>query len=405
MSPSLAERVSPELRAAAFHFTVFGTAGVASVYFGIWLTTQGIRPEEIGLIGAAPVLAMLGVNMLVGRLADRAKDWRDMVVILALIAGVVPIGLFFVSGFWGILLLWTLANVPASALIPVVDAATLRMTHRRGTDFGAVRAWGTIGFMVTTIIAGPLIGVFGDAAFVPLFVAFAMLRALLSLQLPRFRAASDELRLPARGAGSLKQVLKPWFLLTLLGVAIVYATHGALGAFAALHWVQQGISEVWIGPLIATMAAAEAVMMFTWSRLKLRISARHIIIIACVVAAMRWAAMAFAPPLGVLFGLQMLHAVTFAMGYLGGIYFIANWTSEDIAAEAQGFSFVLQQAMSVMVLVGMGVCVAAFGYGAWGVLSLFALFGAGLVVLSLRLKPPTDTPVRPIDAPAAEPIP
>ena len=35
--------------------------------------------------------------------------------------------------------------------------------------------------------------------------------------------------------------------------------------------------------------------------------------------------------------LQLLHAFTFAMGYLGGIYFIANWTSEDIAAEAQGF--------------------------------------------------------------------
>ena len=60
-----------------------------------------------------------------------------------LVCCAVPIGLWFVSGFWGILLVWTLAMVPASALVPVVDAATLRMTQRRGTNFGAVRAWVT----------------------------------------------------------------------------------------------------------------------------------------------------------------------------------------------------------------------------------------------------------------------
>ena len=404
-SSSSALRVSPELRAAAYHFTVFGTAGVASVYFGIWLTTKGIRPDEIGLINAAPVLAMLAVNMLIGRLADRAKDWRDVVVVLSLIAGVIPLGLFFVSGFWGILLLWTLANVPASALIPVVDAATLRMTQRRGSDFGSVRGWGTVGYMVTTAAAGPLIGWLGDAAFVPLFLAFALLRALVSLQLPRFRAAGDELRLPVRGAGSLKQVLKPWFILTLLGVGILYSTHGGLSAFAALHWQQQGIDAGWIGPLFALMAASEAAMMFAWTKLNIKISARHLIMLASVVAAIRWIAMAFAPPLWALFGLQLLHAITFAMGYLGGIYFIANWTSEEIAAEAQGFSYVLQQAMTVLALVGMGVGVAAFGYGAWALLGLYALFGAALVGLSLWLMPPTATPVRPVDGPAAEPIP
>ncbi len=66
------------------------------------------------------------------------------------------------------------------------------MTQRRGTDFGIVRAWGTVGYMATAFAAGPLIGWLGDGAFVPLFVAFALLRALLSLQLPAFRAGAHE---------------------------------------------------------------------------------------------------------------------------------------------------------------------------------------------------------------------
>jgi PPP family 3-phenylpropionic acid transporter len=348
---------------------------------------------------------MLAVNIIVGRIADRASDWRGVIVALSLLAGSVPLGLFFVSGFWGILLVWTLAIMPAFALVPVIDAATLRMTQRRGTDFAGVRAWGTVGYMATTGLSGPLIDWMGDGAFVPLLCAFALCRALISLQLPQFRASPGEAK-PAHSAGAkrLREVLKPWFVLTLLGAGILYSTNSVVSTFAALLWNQQGISAGLIGPLIAVMAAAEASMMFAWKRLRVKISARHLIIIAAVVAAFRWTAMAFSPPIWVLFGLQLLHSITFAVGYFGTVYFIANWTSDDIAAEAQGFSYVLQQAMAVVALVGMGWCVAAFGAWAWAALGAFALLGAGLVWVSLLIKPPTDHPARPPE-PIIEPAP
>lgn len=403
-STTAAPRVSPELRAAVYHFAVFGSTGVASVYFGIWLINRGISAEEIGIINAAPLLAMLLVNQLVGRIADRMPDWRGVIIVLSLIAGLVPIGLFFVSGFWGILGVWIFSVMPAFALVPVIDAATLRMTQRRGTDFSAVRAWGTVGFMLSTLCSGPLIAWLGDGAFVPVFVATALLRAVLAFQLPQFR--SGEVRTAARkGAGRLREVLKPWFLMGLLGLAILYSTHGVIGAFAAVLWTEQGIPQGLIGPLTATMAAAEAAMMFVWSRLKLKVSARHIIIIACLVAAFRWTAMAFSPPIWALFALQLLHSITFAMGYLGGIYFIANWTSDDIAAEAQGFSYVLQQAMSVVVILAMGWFVAAFGPMAWLFVGAYAVVGALCVVLSLKLQPPTAHPITSDQLTVADPAP
>jgi MFS transporter, PPP family, 3-phenylpropionic acid transporter len=115
--------------------------------------------------------------------------------------------------------------------------------------------------------------------------------------------------------------------------------------------------------------------------------------------------MAFSPPVWVLFGLQMLHSVTFAMGYLGGIYFLANWTSEDIAAEAQGFSYVLQQAMSVLVIVGMGWFVAAYGTLAWLFVAGFAVIGALCVLASLRLQPKSSHPVTTDQLVVADPAP
>ena len=85
--PDKALGLTPEFRAGLFHFTVFASTGVASAYFGIWLINRGITPDEIGIINAAPVLAMLAINVLVGRLADKASDWRQAIAVLALLAG------------------------------------------------------------------------------------------------------------------------------------------------------------------------------------------------------------------------------------------------------------------------------------------------------------------------------
>lgn len=384
--------LSPELRASIYHFTVFASTGAASVYFGIWLSQRGITPDETGIINAMPVLLMLVLNTMIGRIADRASDWKQAIVVLSLIAGVAPVGMFFVSDFWGVLAIWTLCMVPAASVVPVIDAATLRMTQRRGTSFSFVRGWGTVGYTVTTAVAGPVIGMFGEGAFVPLFLAFAVCRALASLQLPRFRAGPGEV-LPAATQsrpGRLRDVLKLWFVLPIFGFGVVYASNSPLGSFAGLLWKGQGIDETAIGLLIALSAAAEAVMLFAWRRLNLKVSARHLIILAALVAVFRWGMMALNPPLWALALLQTLHAVTFAVGYLGGIYFIANWTSEDIAAEAQGFSSVVQQGMTVIVLLGFGISVSAFGSGAWLVLSGFCLLGVILPLISLRLQPKHD---------------
>jgi len=140
-SPDRAAGFSPELRASLFHFTVFAATGAGSAYYAIWMSDKGLSSGQIGIVNAVPVLIMLVVNMIIGRLADKASDWRVVIVILSLIAGVVPIGYFFVSDFWSLLLVFTFCSVPSGALVPVIDAATLRMTQRRGTDFGFIRAW------------------------------------------------------------------------------------------------------------------------------------------------------------------------------------------------------------------------------------------------------------------------
>lgn len=384
-----APRPSPELRATVFYFSLYMSAAAGTVYAGIWLQDKGMNSEQIGIINALPVLVMLVLNLLVGRIADKADDWRQVIVIGAVSAGLIPFGLFFVNDFWGILAVWTLAAIPIASIGPVVDAATMRLTRRNGTDYGVIRAWGSVGYTAIIFITGYLVTWFGGGIFVPLFVGLAVLRALIALGLPNFRAPRHQQAHVAKpGAGRMLEVMKPWFLLPLVGWAMVFGTHLVLNAFAALLWKEQGIPADIIGLLIATGALAESTMMFVFGRFTRRFSARSLILFSAVVAALRWAAMGFSPGVEVLFGLQLLHSVTFAMGFMGCVHFIANWTSEDIAAEAQSFFQVLQQGMSVIALVGFGWLVGMMGAKAYLVAAVFAALGGVLVWMSLRLRQP-----------------
>ena len=388
-----APRVSPELRTTAFYFTYFMATGAATVFLPIWLAQMGVSPEQTGIINALPIFAIMALNLFVGRIADRASDWRQVIVIGALIAGVIPIGLFWVNEFWGILLVWTLAALPSGAIGPVLDAAVMRMTRRNGTDFGFIRAWGTVGYMLLNAGTGFLVAWLGSDVFVPLFVGLVLLRAGAALLLPRFRAPATQTTIAAirPPAGKLRQVLKPWFLLPLVGFAIVFGTHWVLNAFAALMWKEQGISEGIIGPLIALGALSEAAMMCAWRLFGGRVSARTVLLISAVVTVLRWIAMALSPPVWLLIPLQLLHGVTFALGYLGGVHFIANWTSEDIAAETQSYFVVAQQAMSVIALIGFGWIVGALGPHAYFVAAAFAGLGAFCIWVSkLMMQPKKD---------------
>jgi PPP family 3-phenylpropionic acid transporter len=380
--------LSPEWRATAYYFTAFTTSGAATAYAGIWFRDQGLSGSEIGLIGSVPVFIMLVLNLVVGRIADRASDWRQVIVIGALLGGIVPIGLFFVHGFLGILLVWTLAAIPMSAIGPVADAAALRLTKRRGTDFGFIRAWGTVGYMVAIVITGQIVTLLGGGVFLPFFVGLALLRGLVSLQLPNFRAPKQERTLAASGASRMREVMKPWFLLPLVGWSMVFATHLILNSFQALLWKQQGISDLTIAILIALGAASEATMMFVFKRFAGRFPARPLILLSAVVSVLRWIAMGFAPDVAILVPLQLLHSVTFALGFMGCVHFIANWTSEEIAAEAQSFFQVLQQVMAVIAVTAFGWLADAYGVHAYFASAAFAAVGGVLIFVSMRLMAP-----------------
>ncbi|MBJ3783873.1 MFS transporter [Devosia sediminis] len=392
MSPALSRLDTPELRASIYQFTVYLPGGVASVFLGIWLNEHGLPADQIGIINALPTLALLLLNMIVGRVADRADDWRTALIVISMVSALAPLPLYFVSEFWGILLVWCLCATSNGLVAPVIDAATVRMARRNGSDFGAIRAWATVGYIVGAGGLGLLLNLLGSAAFVSLYVAMVVLRAVLSFLLPRFRAPSPKVTLadaaPDAVPSKLRDALQPWFVLPLLAFALVNSSNAIIGSFGALLWHENGIPSYFLGPLLGFAAVGEAVLMFAWRRFGGRVTARNMILAGAIAGLVRFTIMAFNPPVEVLFMTQLLHAFSFGMGYFGVVHFIANWTNEANAAEAQGFANMLNQAMAMTALVVFGVLVEFFGAQAFFYSTVTSLLAVCCVLLSLKLRPP-----------------
>lgn len=385
--PSLLKAFPPEHRLTLYFLTMYASGGVANTYGGIWFDEIGLSSGEIGIINATPIFIVFLLNLVVGRLADKASDWRQAIILGSTLAALLPIGLFFVHGFWGILLFWSLPFIAQALINPVADAATMRFTRRRGTDFGFIRAWATVGYMLAILLTGLLVSRFGSAAFLPLFVGLALLRGGTAQLLPNFRGDRDMAE-SQTGATRLKEVMKPWFLFPLVGWSMVFATHVILNGFQGLLWKEQGLGENTISLLIALGAFSEAVMFFLFKRVAGRFTARKLILLSSVVTVARWIVMAYEPDVPVLILLQSLHAVTFALGYLGCMNFIANWTGESIAAEAQSFFVMVQQILSVLAISAFGWLAGDYGAKAYLASAAFAALGAVPVYLSLRMQPP-----------------
>jgi PPP family 3-phenylpropionic acid transporter len=394
--PLAARLASPASRTSLFYATLFASGAVSNPFLPIWLSEKGISTAEIGVINAAPIFAMILINLIVGRLADRASDWRTVIVIGSLIAAVPPFFLLFMDGYVAILIIWTLLIVPFQAIAPVVDAAAYRMTRRTGLNFGAIRVWGTIGFVAVTLLAGFLLGQYGASAFVPLLIVASVARAVFSLGLPLFRAP-DEYSRPIHPIDApinpliairIGQLWRPWFLLTLIGASLLHGSHMMQMGFGALVWAEQGVPGWAIGLLWAVAPTAEILAMVYFERITKRFAARHLILLGCICGALRWWGFALEPDIWVLVLLQTLHLATVGLTFLGITNFIANWTSEEIAAEAQSFFVMLRQIVTVVALLGFGLLVGPFGAGAFYAAAAMSAIGAVLVVCSLMVMTP-----------------
>ncbi|MBB4314085.1 MFS transporter [Roseospira marina] len=375
-------------RVGLFYGLMFTGIGVMQPFWPAWLETRGLGAVEIGLVMAAAQWSKVLVNPVVASHVDRTGARRATMVGLALVSLLCFALLQPLMGFWPILLMAVPATACMAGLMPLAESVAMGVVRATGADYGRMRLWGSITFMVAAVAAGALLDVLPVTVVVPTAILSALsLTVLSAAALP-----PDEMRVGApRGArrpvfggdGVLRLLRDRRFLLFLGCVGLSQGSHAPYYGFSTLHWRAAGLSDTTIGVLWAFGVVVEVALFAFGNRMVARLGPLGLLLAAAAGGLVRWSVLAVTVHPVALFAVQGLHALTYAAGHLGAMHFIARAVPHSHAVRAQG----LYSALAMGAVLGLSMILSGWLYARVGGLAFFLGTGlcAGASVFGLLL--------------------
>lgn len=324
---------------ASYYAVIFAVLGAHLPYWPIWLEYWGLSTAEIGsYLGAATVARILG-STVIPTIADMwaIRRWIIVGTALATVASHLAHLLFETPAQ---LLAGTVVTAVVMAPpIPIGEALGLRASERFGFAYAPVRAAGSVGFLLANVLVGTAIGEQSPDLVLWIVVVGFLVVAMVGAVHPGGGA-------PARGVNdraSVGEVLRllrvPAFVAFAFAATFGQASHAIYYVYSVLDWRAQGISDATIGWLWATGVIAETVLLLgPGHRLILRIGPATALALGAIAGLIRWISLSLSPEPWLLWPLQALHAVSFALAHLGAMAFLAQALPGRMISSAQGLS-------------------------------------------------------------------
>ncbi len=379
-------------RVALYFAAMFVIYGVLIPFLPVWLDGRGLTANEVAIVTAVPFILRLAVIPAVAIFADRLGAHRLFIIASAWAALAACLLLGGMSGFWPILAVAAPLSLAAATMMPLVEAIAVKGVRVYSLDYGRMRLWGSLSFVVVGLIVGAWIDRSGSEAALWIMIAGTVLTVAAAHALPCPPAtARDEETLNSPAASNItRDVLRlfslPVFFAFLVAASAAQASHAMFYTFGALHMRAQGISGAWIGALWAIGVLAEvALFAVAGSRFR-HLKPETLLAVGAAAAILRWTVMTMDPPLEILVPLQLLHALTYGATHLGAILFVARAVPDRVSGTVQALyaTFASGVAMGAATWAS-GPLFNAYAGGAYGAMAVIAAVSL-LAALVIRAR-------------------
>lgn len=376
-------------RLAFVYAALFLVVGCYLPYFPVWLYWRGLDAAEIAVLLATPLFTRILFIPAISFAADRVGDRRAILIVLAWGSLFSFLLLWATDGFWQMFLATLLIAANWNAIMPLTETVAMTGVRSGAIDYGRVRLWGSLSFILASFGTGLVIGETGAQTVLPLLVAGCALLVIGAHLLPRELTARkrpgatmlDRLRL----ADAFALARSRLFLLFLAAASLIHASHSLIYTFGTLHWQKQGFPSGAIGGLWSVGVIAEIVLFAASARIVARHGAARLLLLAGLAACLRWGLMAADPPLWATALLQTLHALSFGAAHIAAMHFLTQAVPEDRAATAQGiYAALVVGLLGGLVTLASGPLYGALGGEAYGAMAVLALIGAACAFLLMR---------------------
>jgi len=358
-------------RYSAIYGGFFLTAGIMLPFWPLWLESRGLGSLQIGLILALGPWMRVFSNPLIAQVADRSGRPKLILVILSALSLIAFISFLPAESFPYILCVSILAAICFPAMLPIAESQVMSSVIKYSLDYGRIRLWGSLTFIIGTLGTGFLIGK-NNPDLILILIIFALLLTLLAAFI--FPREVKERRIYPKNT-IVSILLQPRFILFVISASLLQASHAVYNGFSTLHWKESGIKEQLIGALWVEGVFAEILLFSISGFLITRIGPVKLLAIAGVCGLVRWTVLAQSTDIYVLLSTQVLHALTFGAVHLGAMHFIASNAPAGRTATAQGIYTSISGLIMGLAMVGAGSLYELFRGQAFYAMVLISALG------------------------------
>ena len=363
---------------SALSASYFAHIGFFNPYLPLWLKDMGLGLMAISVLTSVQSATRLFAPYGWGWLSDHTGERVKLLRYGASAALLISAGLWFELSFWPLLAVLLLMFAHTSGMMPMSEAALAHLVSHGGhfdaRRYGRVRVWGSLGFLVTVVVAGAWFEVWGMGHF-PAWTALTLAAVTLSAwALPDAREGVHHSEPHGRVWPVLRQPQVAWFFASAFFHVLA---HIFIYIFFSLYLDSLGYSKTVIGLLWALSVAIEVLWFFTQGRWLPRLSLPGWLVLAGAVMAFRMALTAGLPTVWPLLLLaQALHAITFAAHHSVCIAWITHHFPGRLRGRGQALYSVLGYGLPGV----LGGLVGGLLSSRFGLASVFWLSGACALV-------------------------
>ncbi len=296
-------------RLSGFYFFYFAFIGAFAPYWSLYLKFLGFTALQIGILMSLLQAVRVFSPTVWGWLADRSGRRLLVIQCAAALSLVAYFGVFFGTQFWWLFIVMALMGFFWSGPLPLVEATTLSLLGKNAGNYGHVRLWGSIGFVVTAIGIGYILDA-SEIVVLPYLVLVLQLGILLSaMRVPNCAATRHHAdHVP------LREILcKPEVIAFFSACFLMSAAHGPFATFFPIYLVDHGYTKAEVGLLVSLGAICEIGAFLAMARLIQFFTLRGLLKLSFSLAVVRFLLMGWGvESLLIMILAQTMHAATFA---------------------------------------------------------------------------------------------
>ena len=365
------------------YLVYFTALGASFPYLPVFYRDLGLRLEEIGLLIAIQAATQLACAPVWGGLADRFPHTR---MTLPLATGVAIAGgaiLFGASDFTVVLTGSMLLYAGLSGVGTALDARTFETLGPTGRHrYGQVRAFGSLAFVVSTLLVGLLLDSHGSRSLFLVYLPALLATLVVTAMIPRRGSMTRSINILS---GARDIVVKRGMGSFFVGMTVVWAALSATNTFYSIQIVALGGNASLVGLAWSFGALIEVPIMFLFPRLGPRFGTERLLILGAIALGLRAFLTALATdPIGLLV-VAPLEGFGFACVFVGGVTVLAARAPAGLIGTAQGL-FAASAGLAAIIgsMVGGGVAGSVGIPGLFASCGLVGFVGAAILAVALR---------------------